>query len=394
MLSKEEVKEYRTVQLWLAKVRRSRRGSEKTQAMYAKVLPKFCEFCGMDPDQLIAESKDERGMTQGERKANAWFDYMTKDDRYSRMYAKTFYGIVRSFYRANEILFVDRTPCAKPRTHYVIPSPAMLKKAWQLADFMTRMRVGILNDTGMRPEDACKLTYGDIEASFRENKDRIYIEKVNEKEGVDFRVCLSRPVTELVYAHIRERVAKGEKMAKDTLLMKREHTRKGERSRPITGSALWKNVRDFGATVGVEMSPKTFRKRFRTQGSPEVGQDMICVMGGWKIAGVGNNYFLPNEEQIRALYPKLEEVLCLEETRDRDMEVQRETARQLLKAAGLDPDALLRVACIGNKIEDETAFLNKALVDTLRRGNGDPAKEIGAMIADAIRYAKEATKTQ
>lgn len=95
-------------------------------------------------------------------------------------------------------------------------------------------------------------------------------------------------------------------------------------------------------------------------------------MGGWKLQGVGDNYYLPNEDDTRKLYAKLEEALCLEEPRDtRNMELQKETARQLLKAAGLDPDALLRTACIGGKVEEETAFLNKTLIDTLRKGNGD-----------------------
>jgi integrase len=395
MTGKKELKEYKTVQLWLADVIQARTGSEKTQKLYTTILQQFSEFAKKDPDELVTDARrskleqpEERNC--GELLMGDWFKWLVTEGKYSRMYAKTCYGAIRSFYRSNNIRFMGKTPPATPKTRRPIPDKETLQKAWRLATPTTRMRVGILNDTGMRPEDAVKLSYGDIKKSLDGNKDRIYIERVGKKEGVEFHVCLSRPVTELVYQHIKDREKKGESMTDETPLM----TRSKEPGKPITGNMLWREVKGFGEKVGANISPRTFRKRFRTQGSPIVGQDAICAMGGWKLQGVGDNYYLPNEDDTRKLYAKLEEALCLEEPRDnRNMEAQREMAANVLRAAGLDPDRMLREACVGARVDEQAAFLTKTMVGVMQGNGTNTAERIGAMIADAITYAKKVTET-
>ena len=297
----KEFEKCKTVRLWLAEVRKSRTGSDETQRVYLRILPRFCDWAGDNPDTLIKNAVDsmEPGKkSTGEILAGEWFDHLithknAEGRAFSRSFAKTCYGVVRSFYRANNIMFFGKTPSAVSRTVYKLPSKEMLQKAWRLADLPTKIRVGILNDTGMRPEDAVALNYGDMKQSFLESRDRIYIEKLSEKEDVKFGVCLSRPVTELVYQHIRERGARGEIMIDETPIM----TRSKEPGKPITTNQLWRDVAVFGARVGAKMSPKTFRKRFRTYGSPVVGTDAICKMGGWSLPGVGRHYYLPQRSR-------------------------------------------------------------------------------------------------
>lgn len=316
-------REPESVRVWLQEVRTVRTGSDKTQRIYKYLFPRFCEFAKMNPDELIADavkSIEPGKKNVGEILAGQWFDHLVTQKGYSRNYAKTCYGVMRSFYRANNILFTGKTPNAMSKQRYSIPSKETLQKAWRLTDFETKIRVGILNDTGMRPEDAIGLVYGDVKQSFLENRDRIYIEKVSEKEDIAFAVCLSHPVTELVYQHIKERIAKGETITDETPLMTRSKVTKkikeqvgGYKGKLITANQLWRDVVDFGTRVGAKMSPKTFRKRFRTFGSPIIGTDGICKMGGWALPGVGRSYYLPSEDETRRLYEKIEAMLSLEE---------------------------------------------------------------------------------
>lgn len=113
-----------------------------------------------------------------------------------------------------------------------------------------------------------------------------------------------------------------------------------------------------------------------------------------KLQGVGDNYYLPNEDNTRKLYAKLEETLCLEEPRDnRNMEAQREMAANVLRAAGLDPDRMLREACVGARVEEQVAFLTKTMVGVMQGNGTNTVEKIRAMIADAITYAKKVTET-
>lgn len=392
------------VTTWITDIMTEGTGSETTRSMYIRVMHEFCNWFwttqhyeGMpakpDLQWIIDKTIKEFKVGQksfGEIITKNFFQYLvTKKPNgkgYARTSATTFYGIIRSFFRANNIIFVGKTPSATVKTIYEIPSKPDLIKAYQYASLKKKLRMGVLNDTGMRPGDAVRLVFKDVKIDYKKRAVRAYIRKISEKEDLEFAVCLSRVTTELLWHILDERLAHGEVLREDSALLSEKHS-----GYPITVNQLYRDIKDVGQRVGIKLMPKIFRKRFRTYGSPIIGRDYIQKMAAWKIPGAGAHYVLPPREETERQYILLEPTLMLEETPTSSaIEVQRQTAKELLRAAGLDPDNLLREANLGKSVGEETKFLNKVLIQTLQRNSLiDPTKELAKALKDAIKYAKE-----
>jgi len=372
-----ETRRFKAVGDWIGDVRSERTGSQKTVDMYLRAMVWFSDWVNetqdltlgrkTTPDDLIRVAKEklreDPNSQWAERLVKTWFNWMTSDERgLSRNTAKTRYGIMRSFFRYNGIKFVSKTPRATARTRYVIPEKASLEMMWDFADLFERIRIGVLNDTGMRPEDAVGLVYADIKNSFELNEDILYIEKVSEKEDVQFAVCLTRPTTRLMRVYFKHRIRKGEVITDNSPVI----TEKRNLGKPISTNQLYKDIRDIGKKLGLKISPKIFRKRFRTECSPIIGRDATMKMGGWKIPGAGAHYYLPPKAKTVENYKRVERLLCLEEiASDDEVIVQKRITTEWLKAAGLNPERLLREGNIGTNIRDQAEYLTRHLVGLL-----------------------------
>lgn len=233
---------------------------------------------------------------------------------------------------------------------------------WKIAKLFIRVRVGLLNDTGLRPRDVVNLEYGMIRDSFEKGEEYIYIESVSEKEDLPFAVCLTGPTTRLIRTYFEFRAREGEAVESDSPLITERHSL----GQHIGTNQLYRDIRDLGEKVGIKISPKIFRKRFRTECSPIIGRDATCRMAGWAIPGVGKHYFLPPKSKTVENYRKVERILCLEDiATDSDITAQRRMSAEMLKAAGLDPEELLMKAGIGNSIKDQADYLTHQLMGLL-----------------------------
>jgi len=382
----EALRNHRSVDGWLTDVMAERTGSRRTEAMYLYYLHGFMEWADRNvradvtPDDIVdmAVNKLRADIMSdwAERTTKRWFNSMCGGGL-ARTTAKSRYGAIRSFFRCNRIKFMGRTPAATVRTRYIIPEKEKLQKMWKIAKLFIRVRVGLLNDTGLRPRDVVNLEYGMIRDSFEKGEEYIYIESVSEKEDLPFAVCLTGPTTRLMRAYFEFRAREGEAVKSDSPLI----TERYSLGRHIGTNQLYRDIRDLGEKVGIKISPKIFRKRFRTECSPIIGRDATCRMAGWTIPGVGKHYFLPPKSKTVENYKKIERILCLEDiATDSDITAQRRMSAEMLKAAGLDPEELLMKAGIGNSIKDQADYLTHQLMGLLNivkvannaRGNDIP----------------------
>jgi len=368
-----------TVDVWLTDVMTERTGSEKTKAAY---LNYFCDFVewtrdhvkecrepyeqsGREttPDDIIeiavGKLKVDVMSDWAERTTKKWFTWMCGDCGLARTTAKTRYGAIRSFFKCNRIKFVGRTPSATVRTRYIIPEKGKLRKMWKVAGLFEKIRIGLLNDTGMRPEDAIDLSYETIRDSFEKNEEYIYVTEISEKEDQPYAVCLTRPTTRLMHTYFELRVREGEAIADGSPVL----TEKRHLGQYIGMNQLYRDIRDLGKKVNIKISPKIFRKRFRTECTPIIGRDATMKMAGWALPGVGKNYFLPPKAQTLRDYRKVEATLCLEDVAtDLDIAAQRRVAAEMLRAAGMDPERMLSEAGVGDNVKDQADHLTRQLV--------------------------------
>jgi len=366
-----DIKTYDSVDRWLNSVLAERTGSERTVAWYARELVDFIDWYreaydkDAVPDDLIIKAKEGLKKTGtpewADNLAKRYFNHITK--KFKRSSSKVKYGVVRSFFRYNGIRFVSKTPTAPTLTRTIIPPVEDLRHVWNIADLPEKIRIGALNDTGLRPSDVVGLTYADIKLCIENDEDYIYIEKVALKHPVWYACCFSKITTNLVKSYLEIRRNEGE-VFKDTSAVITEWRHLGE---PITVNMLYRTVKGVGAKVGVKISPRTFRKRFKTICEPIIGTTATCKMAGWKVPGVGEHYFQPNKEQTINEFKSVEKSLVLEEVPMRlDPQTQYNTAKKVLSDMGLDADTLLAKYKVGPKIEDKANFLAKKVRDVLQ----------------------------
>jgi len=358
--------EFEAVRDWRSDVKAEGTGSAPTEKAYLRHAMSFSEWTGRTPDELIAEAKaklkEDPNSRSAERLARRWFNHLVSEKGLSRNTGRSRYGVIRSFFRHNGVRFTGKCPRAAAMTRYAIPEKADLKRIWRMADAYEKIRMGVLNDTGMRPSDAVRLVYADVRESFERGEDMLYIEKVSGKEEVRFAVCLTRTTTALLRDHMAHRIRGGEELGDGSPII----TESLNHGRPIGVNQLWRDVHRLGETVGIRLSPKAFRKRFRTYCSPVIGRDAVMRMGGWKIPGAGSHYFLPPKAKTVEDYRKVEGILSLgSDTENVEFAAQRRMASEMLRAAGANPELLLEKADIGDGTKEQADYLTKHLVGLL-----------------------------
>ena len=381
-----KLKQYESVRTWLKKMSARTTGSKKTERDYLRKFQWFIDWTGKDPDQLLVEAREKQtpDYSWAEEKAIDFFTYLTteykaagrgkgkKGEPMKRTSAKSIYNIVRSFFRYNRIPFLDKSPKATGRERIDIPTKDELMKVYRAASLHEKVALHILNDTGMSPEDAVNLTFGDVKRDYERGETHLYIEKVREKTDLWFGTFISRLGTEVIRDSLEMRKRKGETITDSTPIIGR---RRGKSIEPITPDMLWWMIRKVGDRVGVYLPPKIFRKRFRTFGSPIIGRDAIQKMGGWKIPGAGEHYYSPPRNKALELYLKIEPIIAFGEVVVSDEQRILEQLRLQIASLPISEkkrQELLRVARLRKfKASTEAGeWLRKQLRETKMETNG------------------------
>lgn len=366
-MREEEIRESQTVKDWLKIVRSESTGSDETSKIYVRKLWQFCNWIEKTPEDLVAEAskhyREEIGLQKkswAEMRTIDYFEFQTKERKppLARTTAKTDYGVLRSFFRANGILFIGKTPEATVRTRSIQIDDADLDKFWRLTTPQEKLPIAILRSTGWRPEDVTDLTYGDVKKDYERNEKRIYIEKISEKEDIWVATFLTEEATALLHLAIDQRIRNDDNMTEITKIFTYEKKQ------------LSQYVKQASERAGVKLTPKTFRKLFRTRCSPIIGRDAVSRMAGWTIQGVGKNYDLPPREETLKRFLQVENLLTFEKRIAVDEEAQKANMLNVLRM--LYPEA--KVKSIELMARQKAKMSKEELAELIKKETAEPEK--------------------
>lgn len=161
-----ELEKFQEVQTWLKTV------SPITAKGYLKALSEFCNWCGKDPRQLILERDKEKNNPDPNKRVgtrNLILDFRKfLEKKYAPKTINTMDGAVRSFFSAvlgrEGMINVGNYPNAQVTMRKdLVPTLEEVKRMIDVSDINSKFSIIFLAQTGMRPEDALRLTIGDIQ---------------------------------------------------------------------------------------------------------------------------------------------------------------------------------------------------------------------------------------
>jgi len=286
-------------------------GSKRTKEEYAKRMAQFCHWSAGDPDQLATSARDalksDPGSHWAEDLVDDYFTYMEQELSYARKSCSTFYGTLRGFFRSNGIIFVKKSPKQWAERRIRPPVRADLVRARLAAPLEGRLAMDVCNSLGWRREDIVGLSYLHVRADYEAGEDRLYVVFRSQKEEVWAANFIGREGTQTLGASLERRRLAGEEIHDDTPLLT------NPRGGRMTPDDLTRLVSDLGRATGTHLTPTHFRKRFRMIAEPIIGLNPTKRMGGWKLEGVGEAYYLPSREESLGLFLQIEGVLAIEE---------------------------------------------------------------------------------
>ena len=404
-LSIEDVAEFQCVKDWLAEVATRRTGSKGTRTNYLVRLRDYCNWRKLTPAELLKEDvpyREGKKKTVAEQSVTKYFQHLiteyinkhTGKKGLDRETAKSIYGVLRSFFTRNEVLFYEKTPAGKGKAKASVSLPPdKLRAVVDAGNLRTKYAVCGLASTGMRPGDFVQLVYGDTKQDYEAGELRLYIEKESEKEDLLFGVFLSRQATRYLRMMLEERKKNGETFNDKTPLL--AHVQEGE-SGPISTDQLARIVKEAGERVGMYLTPKLFRKNFRTSASPVIGRDATCKMAAWTIPGVGGKYFLPPREKCLESYRRIEEFFTYEEAKTAE-EQALDSVINFAIARGLPMDKIEEIRRVARQQKlkaDEVAKMIRPLVKQAQEAGGMPyqtiiAKEMEDLFVRVLKGVKK-----
>jgi len=338
-LSVEEIRKFQCVKDWLSGVKRQRTGSDKTAENYLRNFTEYVNHRQKTPDELLKEDvpyREGKKITVAEYNVDQYFTWLQdkkegpikrrgKGRGLGRGSAKTIYGTLRSFFRQNEVVFYSKTPQAIVETKPLQISDETLRKMWKQATLEEKLPLAFARSTGWRPEDMLALTYGDVKQDLESGESRIYIEKVTAKEDLWAAVFYTEEATEILRLAIENRKKKGEVFTDGTKIL------------PYKYGQLLQYFTQAGKRIDVRLSPKFFRKWFRTKCSPIIGKDAVFRMAAWTLPGVGKHYDLPDRNETLERFIRIEQLLTFEPKAVSDKEQQIQNLINFAIAQGLQP---------------------------------------------------------
>lgn len=299
---------FSSVQRWLTKLDK-RSGSANTREVYLRYFRRFCEYAGLNPDQLIAErqgdlrSEDPFVRRRAEERLDKWFVELDKQGL-SRNTCALAFNAVRSFYKGNYMrLEVEETPSAWPEKHKPGLTKEDLKAILDGAEKPIHRAIILCQaQSGLSISDLLKLRVGDIKKQLDDGAERIHLRLQREKEKENwFDTFFGAKSTEALRKYLETR----------------DDPSMDERLFPCTDRNVDRVLARLSlkAGLGFTASSHDLRKFFSTSlkmarvNDPAFNETLIEYWMGHSLGKVRGSYFVPPfEEQLR-LYKLAEERL-------------------------------------------------------------------------------------
>jgi len=356
----EGVPRYESVRRWHREFSK-KTGSLETQELYSLSLARFVFHMELGPDELFAKAI-EKGyeigkITWAENVVDDFFNYMEQELAYKRKSCTCAYGALRGFFRSNGVLFIKKTPRQWAENRIQPPSKDDLVAIRKIAGIRGVTAIDIANSLGWRRSDIVCLTYKQVKKDFEEERQRLYVTFKSQKEEIWAANFLGLEATDSLRTYLAQREANGEEITDATPLIGQEL----DPSKAMNPDQFTRFIGKLGKNAGKHLTPTHFRKRFRTIAEAIIGGNPTKRMGGWKLEGVGEMYFLPPREESLKSYKQIEPAMSLTEQTFATENTALETLRTIAKQMGIDPMKLKISREIS--VDDATAFLTSEIAE-------------------------------
>ena len=283
--------------------KKDREISESTKETYFIYIKRFCNFCGMTPDELIAEraidtrNEDIFIRRRHEEKLKEFIDYF-RGEGYSSNTIATAVGSIKSLYTSNYHPMIEvNIPSGRPVREYKIPTREELIQVidsaympWHGAFMM------LTKDCGISLQDMLALKMGDGSSVYGSIKDQL------KKGQVPIHLNITREKTQFKYNTF---------LGEDSFKLLNNaaffsDTASHERLFPYVDSTIQYAMKTLGDQLGwTSFTPYSLRKWFRTQLTlSDMNEALIESMMGHSIGKVKAAYLVPPPQKLREIYEK------------------------------------------------------------------------------------------
>jgi integrase len=394
---------------WLEKVRKEGTGSVRTAEVYLSDIYDFLAFAKASPEEILAKAGEKRAEelktglqkeTWAEKLTTSFFNEECKKS--ARITAKRKYGIVRSFFRAHGLLFTGKTPDATTETAPLRVYEDELTNCWNGASLQEKQALSALRSTGWRRSELVDtkgrdgkvrkgITYGDIKKDLERGEKRLYFERVSKKEAIWVGTFFGVEATNTTKLTLEERKNAGEVFTDETRIF------------PYGEAQLAQYIRQAAERVNIKITPKTFRKLFRTKCESIIGKDAVYRMAGWSLPGVGKVYNLPPREETLKRFVQIERLVTFEQTAVSSDDARKEAVLTFAKMVGYGEDKIAEMRARfrrGGVTPDELDEIEKALkgeVEKIKHANfaaggqsfqQTASNELAKILLDALKQVK------
>jgi len=319
-----QLEEFEEVRRWLNNVK------EGSKPSYRAGLRLFCEWCNLNPSELLDEAEEDRKKSRRERgkpeaRLMEFYNYLINEKKVAKKTATLYFTAVRSFYKWNGFPLNVKTPKAAPKkeNRKAVITPEIVKK---LVDHAPTLRdraiILFLFQGGFDVSTLCSLNYGDVKNELEAGKIPMMVHVVREKEEVEYFTFVGRDAVEALKAYLNDRKAKGEELKYDTPLFIKDKAKRRKRER-INPHHIQNMLRETAIKAGLitkeEMEkvdfnpyrPHALRAAFssilRLNGFDPV---LVDFMMGHSIPYNGA-YLIPPPEEVRKKYAEVEAQLSI-----------------------------------------------------------------------------------
>ncbi|KXA94004.1 hypothetical protein AKJ66_00115 [candidate division MSBL1 archaeon SCGC-AAA259E22] len=186
--------------------------SDETERKYERVLRKYCEFRGMDPEELIDEAEDDWNSSRREKgevesRIKDFQEHM-EEGGYSGVSVKNNILCLKSFYSANNFPQNVSAPRASPTSKALKIRSDDVRKLVSVASVRDKAITLMMFQSGIDVSTICSLDYSHVKKGLEADEEPMPIEVQRPKEKVNYTTFVLQDTMEALRDYLRHREEK------------------------------------------------------------------------------------------------------------------------------------------------------------------------------------------
>ena len=305
------LRKFSTVERWMNTVLGSGISSSPTEKNYLHFLRRFCDFTGMNPDELIAERrvdlKSDDALVQRRHEEMLLRFQKFLEPQLARSSIGTAQRVVKSFYSANYSQLNVKPPKTWASTRRSVPRPDELKAMVESCEaYRDKAIIMFLAQTGMGKGDLPLVNLGLVKDELKQGVSPLHLRIMRKKTMIEYDTFLGKDGITYLKLYLAEKPPEGDYSP----------------IFDITPRTIEHIVKNSSLKVGVKpyVTPHKLRSFFETYLTlAKVPTELVNYWMGHSVA-YGGAYFVPPVDSAeglpsqRGIYAENEHVLSISES--------------------------------------------------------------------------------